>query len=67
MPRNTIKKKWTYLKSLLSLKKNYKFDLNDKIKRYKNFDQKTKKIKKLKINVPNQNILYIQIKYKKLN
>ena len=26
-----------------------------------------KKIKKLKINVPNQNILYIQIKYKKLN
>ena len=67
MPRNTIKKKWTYLKSLLSLKKNYKFDLNDKIKRYKNFDQKTKKIKKLKIDVPNQNILYIQIKYKKLN
>jgi hypothetical protein len=67
VPRNTIKKKWTYLKSLLSLKKNYKFDLNDKIKRYKNFDQKTKKIKKLKIDVPNQNILYIQIKYKKLN
>ena len=55
------------MKSLLSLKKNYKFDLNDKIKRYKNFDQKTKKIKKLKIDVPNQNILYIQIKYKKLN
>jgi hypothetical protein len=67
VPRNTIKKKWTYLKSLLSLKKNYKFDLNDKIKRYKIFDKKTKKIKKLKIDVPNQNILYIQIKYKKLN
>ena len=67
MPRNTIKKKWTYLKSLLSFKKNYKFDLNDKIKRYKIFDKKTKKIKKLKIDVPNQNILYIQIKYKKLN
>jgi hypothetical protein len=52
---------------IIIFKKNYKFDLNDKIKRYKNFDQKTKKIKKLKIDVPNQNILYIQIKYKKLN
>jgi hypothetical protein len=52
---------------IIIIKKNYKFDLNDKIKKYKNFDQKTKKIKKLKINVPNQNILYIQIKYKKLN
>jgi hypothetical protein len=33
------------LKSLLSLKKNHKLDLNDKNKRHKNFDKKAKKKK----------------------
>jgi hypothetical protein len=40
-------------------KKNKKFNLNDKIKNYKKFDKKTKKkIKKLKVERRNQNILY---------
>jgi hypothetical protein len=30
---------------LLLLKKNYKFDLKDKIKNYKNFDKRSKKKK----------------------
>jgi hypothetical protein len=42
--------------------------LKDKIEKYKNFDKKTKENnKKLKVEGPNQNILYIQIKNQKLN
>jgi hypothetical protein len=46
------------LKSLLSLKKNHKLDLNDKIERNKNFDKNAKKKnKKLKVEGPNRNTL----------
>ena len=42
--------------------------MKDKIEKYKNFDKKTKENnKKLKVEGPNQNILYIQIKNQKLN
>jgi hypothetical protein len=50
-------------KILLLLKKNHKSNLNDKIKNYKNFDKraKEKKIKKSKVEEPNQKTSYTLI------
>jgi hypothetical protein len=56
------------LKSLLTLKKNYKHDLKDKIKNYKIFEKKARdKNKKFKVEGPNKKLLYIQIKNQELN
>jgi hypothetical protein len=56
------------LKSLLSLKKNYKHDLKDKIESHKIFEKKARdKNKKFKVEGPNKKPLYIQIKNQELN
>jgi hypothetical protein len=49
------------------LKKNHKLDLKDKIESNKNFDKRTEKKKKFKVEGRNQNILYIQIGNQGLN
>jgi len=58
-------KKRPYWNYYYSHKKNHKLDLNDKIEINKNFDKKTEK--KIKVERPNRNILYIQIRNQWLN
>jgi hypothetical protein len=50
------------------LKKNYKFDLKDKIKNNKNFDKRVNgKNKKSKVEGPNRKTSYTQIRIEGLN
>jgi hypothetical protein len=61
-----IKRRWTKLKSLLSLKKQK--TIKDKIKSHKNFDKRANdQNKKLKVEGLDRKILYIQIKKQGLN
>jgi low affinity Fe/Cu permease len=50
-------------KNIITIEKNHKSNLKDKIKNYKNFDKraKEKKIKKSKVEEPNQKTSYTLI------
>jgi len=56
-------------KNIITIEKNHKSNLKDKIKNYKNFDKraKEKKIKKSKVEEPNQKTSYTLIGIEWLN
>ena len=65
--RNQMRNDQTKI-NIITIEKNYKFDLKGKIKNYKNFDKKAKeKYKKSKVEGLNRKILYTQIRIEELN
>ena len=64
--KKKIKRRWTKLESLLSLKKQK--TIKDKIESHKNFDKRANdQNKKLKVEGLDRKILYIQVKKQGLN